>query len=101
MNDIKQLQLEDQNKGVLLSNLADGGKRPQWDIISNSSTAFKTLWRQWERLKMVNGALYREFHDTDTGKTELQLVVPQKKKFDAIHHFHDILTGAHVGAEKT
>ena len=92
VNEIKQLQLEDQNKGVLLSNLADGGERPQWDTISNKSTAFKTMWRQLERLKVVNGALYREFHDTDTGKTELQLVVPQKKKCDVIHYFHDIPT---------
>ena len=81
--------------------MADGGERPQRDTITNNSTAFKTLCRHWERLKVVTGALYREFHDTDIDKTELQLVVPQKKKFDVIHYYHDILTGAHLGAEHT
>ena len=81
--------------------MVDGGERPQRDTITNNSTAFKTLCRNWERLKVVTGALYSEFHDTDIDKTELQLVVPQKKKFDVIHYFHDITTGAHLGAEKT
>ena len=41
MDEIKQLQLEDQNIGALLLNLADGGERLQWDTISINSTAFK------------------------------------------------------------
>ena len=98
--DLKRLQMEDPSIGLLLINLTEGKDRPKWDEISHNSSAFKVLWRQWERLKIVNGILYREFLDHDSGKSEMHLIVPEKKKSDVLHYFHDIPTAAHLGAEK-
>ncbi|XP_061189572.1 uncharacterized protein K02A2.6-like [Saccostrea echinata] len=101
VDEIQQMQLEDQSMGMLLLALTDGSVRPKWDVISHNSEAFKTLWRQWDRLKVINGLLYREFQDVDTNKVILQLVVPKQKRSEVIHYFHDVPTGAHLGAEKT
>lgn len=78
MDEIRQLQIEDQSIGMLLLALTDGSTRPKWDVISHNSESFKTLWRQWERLKVINSLLYREFHDTEANKVILQLIVPKQ-----------------------
>ena len=42
-----------------------GEDRPCWEDISPESRETKVLWRQWERLHLVRGVLYRWFHELE------------------------------------
>ena len=60
----------------------------------------KTLWRQWDRLQVVSGMLYREWVKDDVNDTMLQLVVPHTLRKDVLHFYHDIPSAAHLGTDK-
>ncbi|CAC5374624.1 unnamed protein product [Mytilus coruscus] len=75
-------------------------KRPEWNEISNQSAVIKTLWRQFERLEVHQGLLYRKWIENETEEL-LQLIVPTSKIQEAIRYFHDIPTGGHLGIDKT
>ena len=64
-------------------------KRPEWNEISNQSAVIKTLWRQWDRLEIHQGLLYRKWIENETEEF-LQLLVPTSKRQEAIRYFHDI-----------
>jgi len=34
----------------------------KWDQVSNGTSALKTIWRQWDKLQINNGMLYRKFY---------------------------------------
>ena len=39
------------------------GKTPNWNQVSRENMTVETLWRQYDRLKITNGILYREWID--------------------------------------
>jgi hypothetical protein len=53
-------------------------------------SALKTLWSQWNRLEIIGGILFRKFESNDGQSTIKQMIVPQSKKQDILHYFHDI-----------
>jgi hypothetical protein len=75
-------------------------KRPKWNDISEKSATVKTLWRQWDRLKIHGGMLYRNCV-MNKFENHLQLINPTLKKEEAIKHFHDIPSAGHLGVDKT
>ncbi|KAK3106610.1 hypothetical protein FSP39_023509 [Pinctada imbricata] len=96
---LRQKQLEDENIQPIISAFDDTGTRPPWDKVSSGSSILKTLWRQWDRLELIEGVLYRIFHEED--KTSKQIIVPKDLHGNVIKHFHDIPSAGHLGAEKT
>ena len=40
---------------------SDKSDRPVWNDVKHKSGEFKSLWRHWERLSMVEGVLIRLF----------------------------------------
>lgn len=98
--DIRQKQLEDPNVGPILV-AKEEGSRPPWQTISNKSASLKTLWRQWDRLSIVSGILYRRWEDDDCISSWNQLIVPNLLQQEVLHYHHDIPSAGHLGTEKT
>jgi hypothetical protein len=61
---IRRLQLEDQEISDIFIGFEDK-KRPEWNNISEKSAAVKTLWRQWDRLKIHGGMLYKNWVENE------------------------------------
>ena len=98
---IRAEQESDRDLEPLISVLQTNGPRPQWQDISAGSCRLKTLWRQWSRLKLIGGALYRKWVEVETDRYFWQLIVPAPKQKEVLQHFHDAPTGGHLGATKT
>ncbi len=98
--EIRAQQQADSDIAAIMNAVEAGQTRPLWQDISSESQNLKTLWRQWDRLDVKGGLLYRKFYDED-GSFRWQLVVPRIKKKEILYQFHDSPTGGHLGAERT
>jgi hypothetical protein len=56
--DIKRGQGDDPEIQDIRNMIQDGKRKPSSDTVSPWSAASKTLWAQWEQLRVVNGDLY-------------------------------------------
>lgn len=75
-DEIRNAQLQDVNICPLMTTLEAGSDRPSWDQVSSGQASLKTLWRQWERLKLYDGLLYCSYYDADLEQDQNLLVVP-------------------------
>ncbi|MCG7877685.1 MAG: RNase H-like domain-containing protein [Candidatus Thiodiazotropha endolucinida] len=98
--DIHQAQLEDPDIGPLLTAIETSSSRPNWDQVSSGQASLKTLWRQWDRLTIVDNLLYCGYFDKYLEQTKNLLVVPKCKCADLLRNFHDIPTAGHLGSDK-
>lgn len=96
---MRQNQLNDPDISDILT-WTENKQYPEWSQISDRSSTLKTLWRQWDRLKLFDGVLYRTWVENED-RDQLQLIVPQMKREDAIKLYHDIPSAAHLGIDKT
>ena len=64
----------------------------QWFLI--------TIWRQWDRLEINNGILYRKFYSENDQNNKLQLIVPKEYYQTVFKHFHDIPSAGHLSPDK-
>ena len=101
VDNMRLSQLNDPVIGPLLTRKEDGPDQPPWKDISHLSDSFKSLWAQWERLKMHGGLLFRRSYPDRTGRTRLQLLVPEDKWHEVFQHLHEHSTGGHMGVQKT
>ena len=97
---VRNSQFQDDDICPLVTALETGSGRPRRDQVSSGRAALKTLWRQWDKLKIQNDLLYCLFYDTDLEEDYSRLVVPTSARTDLLHHFHDILTAGHLGSDK-
>jgi hypothetical protein len=96
---IRQLQLEDPDLCIIFTSLENRQDKPKWDQVSNGTSALKTIWRQWDRLQINTGMLYRKFY-YDNDNCQLQLIVPRTHQQVVFKHFHDIPSAGHLGPDK-
>ena len=99
--DVRQEQSSDPDISVLLTALESQSPRPLWEEVSHGTSTLKTLWRQWDRLKLVDGTLQCLFLDIENNLDQYLLVVPASKRQELMQYFHDIPSGGHMGSEKT
>jgi transposase InsO family protein len=97
---IAEVQASDSNIEPILTQLSVNGSRPEWGTISEKCASLKTLWRQWDRLEVHAGMLYRRWIDPHQSNTFLQLVVPLTKREEVLHYYHDVPSAAHLGCDK-
>ena len=100
-SDIRASQLNDPDIALFLQAMDGNTGRPSWNTVSSGTSAHKTLWRHWDRLKVEAGMLYREFTMDENSETILQLIIPADKRTEVVRYFHDIPSSGHLGAEKT
>jgi len=71
------------------------------ETVSGCSQATKVYWRQWERLKIVNGMLYRRWDSADGIHHTYQLIPPRYYREKLLKEVHTGVTGGHLGVKKT
>ena len=98
--DVIKDQMSDPDIGPILVEKSTSNVRPSWSKISGSKAALKTLWRQWDRLEVKSGMLYRKFISELGNQVIFQLVVPVKNRKQVMHYYHDIPSAAHLGNER-
>ncbi len=95
VSDWKEAQLDDSDIAKVMEYLHHGD-RPR--ILANESDGVRVLLRQWDKLTLQQGVLYRQTFDV-TKKRTLQIVLPQKYKQQVMTSLHDDM--GHPGVEKT
>lgn len=66
----------------------ESGVRPPWNEVQSSSPALRALYRQFHSLVLINGVLYRIFHDPSGDVKHYQVILPHALKrsfFELIH----------------
>ncbi|CAG2215708.1 unnamed protein product [Mytilus edulis] len=90
------LQQEDENISLIKSWVLNG-KKPLFKEIGECNYAVKSLWSQYETLKVDNGLLCKE--QSTGGK--LRVIVPMKERRVVLQQCHDNKTSGHLGIRKT
>ncbi|KAK3100422.1 hypothetical protein FSP39_019732 [Pinctada imbricata] len=99
-NEAREHQMADENIRQLLLSKESQQERPGWEDVSSGKSHLKVLWRQWDRLKIIDGVMHRIWF-TDTDDEILQLVVPNSMKEEVLKSHHDIPSAGHLGVDKT
>ncbi|CAG2190692.1 unnamed protein product [Mytilus edulis] len=100
---IRQCQLEDLDMSLIVTYLQEKKNKPDWDQVSKGTSFQKTIWRQWDRLTINNGMLYRKFYCSDKDDVDnfkLQLLVPKSHQKTVFKYFHDVPSAGHLGPDK-
>lgn len=94
--DVKRLQKEDHAVSYVFP-FVQRNKKPTSRDYANKPKEVKQLLRQWKKLKIVDGVLYRERGPKDD--STLQLVLPKKCRDSVLSRLHDEM--GHQGRERT
>jgi transposase InsO family protein len=94
-------QTDDPDIGPIMKRKVAELPRPAWDDVAALSETSKSLWRQWDRLRMFRGYLVREFEKPDGGIQSLQAVMPKCRREVYIEALHTGMTGGHLGQRRT
>lgn len=100
-NDLRKGQMSDPNIKLVLGWKENHPTRPVWEEISHLGSGSKYYWSQWERLKIIDGVLYREWHDTEGDSVRLQLVLPEAWREEVMNLLHDNICAGHLGIHRT
>lgn len=96
-NDLKRLQSQDKDIHQFLK-FWKQEVYPKKEERKNCEKAVNILLRQWNRLSMDNGILYRTVCDPVNGETK-QYVLPSSLKLEILKQCHDNL--GHQGIERS
>jgi hypothetical protein len=91
---LRSLQEKDRALQVVKTWVTEG-KKHSYSAISSEGRVPKSLWSQFESLKVNDGILYREWVD---GK---EAVVPSNKRRTVLAQYHDNRSSGHFGVSKT
>ena len=99
--EIAKSQETDPDIGPIVELLKCQSDKPKWDMIVCFSEATKSLWRQWDRLRMFRGVLMRRFENAD-GRIECkQILMPRNKRSEFVRLIHEGPSGGHLGRTRT
>ena len=94
---VRSAQLADAAMAEVMSHLSVGPKRPARSAMSEAALPY---WRQWTRLRMIDGVMYRVFQGGPKEHQQLQLVVPPQLVPSVLTSLHDGPSGGHFNATK-
>ena len=75
--------------------------RPPWDEVVKESSALKTYWTGYDRLKLENDVIYRKWYSNEGIVLRWQLVLPESLRTECIKWAHEGRTGGHLGPDRT
>lgn len=93
-----KLQTDDPGIGPVLAAVAVGAK-PSQEQVTSLGMETKLLVRQWDKLVIKNGVLYRRTHGPHGGKCNFQLVLPRSHREVALTGLHHDV--GHPGLDRT
>ena len=79
--------------GPILKRKQDWDNRLTWEDVSPEARETKILWRQWERLFLIQGVLHHQFYELDGHGWRYQLVVLEGQQKNLMHRMHGGATG--------
>ena len=94
--DLRNGQLNDPSIKLVLEWKEKSNVKPTWDESSHLGPRSKHYWTQWDRLRIHNDVLYREWHDANDN-TNLQLVLPEIWRDEVVNLLHDNVCAGHLG----
>ena len=94
--DTKALQADDPTISAVMR-LLERGKKPSSQYTARQTRSVQLLLREWKKLKIIDGLLYRERQANGTRLR--QLVLPMKCRDQVLISLHDDM--AHLGRERT
>ena len=96
---MRQLQLEDENVGIVLRAVSCGSMVGLGEL-EGKSRELNILVQQWDQLVEKKGILYRRYED-DQGREHLQVIAPAVIRQDILKQLHEGVLGGHLGEGKT
>ena len=75
--------------------------RPSWESIRGHNAEVKALMKEWDKLSLRNGVIYRSWHDEEGVAVRFQKVLPYKYRRDFVRMIHSGMNGGHTGERKT
>jgi hypothetical protein len=94
-------QVEDVALATLINALGRDGTKPGWTAIAPFGEEIKTLWAQWDSLRLVDGVLCRVWENPGGTQETLQTLVPKALRKQIFDFLHGSKTGGHFGINKT
>ena len=98
--DIQDAQLRDENIAPILIAKLNGDEKPKLEEILKDSENVKKLWSEWDRLEIIDGALYRR-REVSGRRSNPQLIVPESLTEKFVEAAHIGMKGGHLGLRKT
>ncbi|CAG2197047.1 unnamed protein product [Mytilus edulis] len=98
--EISRAQQADKILGQLWKLKKDSPTKPKWESISEQSRVFKVYWSQWDRIKLTNGILYRDWISKTKGEIS-QLLLPACWQDEVLRMLHDDPAAGHFGQHRT
>ena len=99
--DLRNAQLNNPTLKLILEWKVKSTEKPKWDEISHLGPSSKHYWTQWDRLRVVNGILYRVWHEVNGNSPRLQLVLPEIWRDEIMSMLHDNICSGHLGISRT
>ena len=96
---MRQLQLEDENVGIVLRAVSCGSMVGLGEL-EGKSRELNILVQQWDQLVVKKGVLYRRYEDNQ-GSEHLQIIAPAIIRQDILKQLHEGILGGHLGEGKT
>jgi len=81
--------------------IRDGLDKVSWESMIGKSEATKTYWQDWDRLKVKDGKLFRDWLSVKGSVEREQLIVPKEYRETLMRETHGGMTGGHLGVTKT
>ena len=97
--EMREAQLKDPDLALLLAAKEGSQPCPEKEVMDTMSQAAKKYSKQWERLEVQDGVLYRRWFDANTSK--LQLIVPFCFRHLLLKGLHDDVCAGHLGRTRT
>ena len=101
LEEIKKLQQDDKDVGVVLQWKLTGEDKPTKDVLSQQSQEVRALCANWPELTTVGDVLYRVRQLPHCSEEKLQLVAPQCLRQEAFHFLHTSSNAGHLGITRT
>ena len=98
---LRKLQLNDPDVGPILRLKESHDARPDWKVVSPSSSAVKAYWSSWDLLEVHNGVVYRRWVSNRGDTHRLLLILPRSLRDEIFYELHSAKTAAHFGIFKT
>jgi hypothetical protein len=98
---LAESQNRDPDIGPVRELLLNSPEKPPWDMVSGLSLASKSLWRQWERLRIFRGVVMRRFEEPDGRLAHMQTIIPASRRMEFVMLVHEGPTGGHLGRRRT
>ena len=98
MSELAELQEKDPVVGPVVQHFKKGEK-PTNQQLKHATSSVKTLLRQWDKLFLKDGVLYRRIIDPKSNITLNQLLLPEALKEKTLVSLHDKM--GHQGGDRT